>query len=572
MIVALTLVMLMGFLALGIDVASLYRERHKLQTITDLAVLSAVPDPARANERVTQAKSINQIPEAHIEALVKGRYLRNPAIPPEARFLPLTDGAPGINAISVRLRDDAPLSFARILTEDDHVTLRSTALAARTGAVSFSLDTALAQLDGDALHAFLNRAFMPSADLAVNNTSLFASTDVPVGDVVQALAAQLGFDGANPADILNRTVTPSQIMTALRTVSPDLAGTLNSMTGGSGDPFMIAEIVGGIDTELGLTIVEFLDTLQVSSLDILMAVARSNLVGEPVSTGTQTDVAGLLTQSVSLVAGEPPAQSGWIAIGETGVTLHRAALRVGTETELDPTLLGPVLSNVMTTRLSLPIYLELAGATATLDAMSCSEGPNDLVAEFITTPTPLDSSNGTAIAALYIGDLSSTDFASSGAVSPSDLGFADILDLEITLPVPLLPDITVGPITVQMRSTATIGQSGTERVSFTRTDIEAGRTTKRFGSENALTSGVASLMSEETTEFRIKPGRNDLRSGLPEGLLDTIMSALPGQLAQSLTAPVDGLLDATLASIGVELGTGHLTVEALHCERAQLVR
>ena len=222
--------------------------------------------------------------------------------------------------------------------------------------------------------------------------------------------------------------------------------------------------------------------------------------------------------------------------------------------------------------MSLPIYLELAGATATLDTMSCSEDPSSMAAEFITAPTPLDPANGTAIAALYIGDLTATDFASTGYIAPSDVGFADILDLQITLPLPLLPDITVGPITVQMRSTATIGHSGTERVSFTRSDIENGRTTRSFGSENVLTSGVSSLMSEETTEIRIKPGQDDLLSGLTAGLLNTIMSALPGQIAQSLTAPVDAILDETLASVGIELGTGRLTVEALHCERAQLVQ
>jgi len=50
------------------------------------------------------------------------------------------------------------------------------------------------------------------------------------------------------------------------------------------------------------------------------------------------------------------------------------------------------------------------------------------------------------------------------------------------------------------------------------------------------------------------------------------MAALPGQIAQSLTAPVDTILDETLASVGIDLGTGRLTVEALHCERAQLVQ
>lgn len=569
-IVALTFVMLMGFVALGVDTASLYRERHKLQSITDLAALSAVPELANAESRVTASKSANGVPEAATELLTKGRYLRNPAIPPDARFSPLPDGTPGMNAVRVRLRDDAPLSFAQIFTEDDHVTLRGTALAARTGAVSYSLDSAIAQLDGAAMLDFLNSAFTTSVSVNATDLAILAGTSVSAGDLVQALASQIGFNGANPADILNATVTPEQVLSALQSISTtSLANVVSLLSATEGSTLTVSEIVGGIDTELGLTVIDFLDEVQISALDVLMAVVPSTAPDQSIALDLNSEVSGLLSLNVSLIEGERAAQSGWIAMGEEGVTLHRAAVRVDIDTELSPTLLGSLLSGVTATRLHLPLYLEVAGATATLDRMSCSENPAEIAAEFVTSSTPLHPTNGTSVAALYLGELAQSDGAT---IDPSTLGFADFLTLEIRIPVPLLPDITVGPITVQVRSLATIGQSNTERLRFTRGDMNEGRTTQSFGSESLLTSGVTSLLSSNTTEVRIKPGQGNLLSSLTAGLLNTVMEALPLQLAQTLTGPVDTLLDSTLASIGLELGAGRLTVDALHCERAQLVQ
>ena len=575
-IVALTLVVLMGFVALGIDTASLFRERHKLQSITDLAALSAVPNPAQASARISTAKSANGIPEATTETVVTGRYLRNPTIPPDERFTPLPDGSPGINAVSVRLRDNAPLTFGQFLTEDDHVTLRSTALAARTGAVSFSLDSALAQLDGTALGAILSQSFGTSVALSAGDVSVLADSSFNAGDLVQALSSATGFSGSNPADILNEPVTPAQVVSALQGMaSGSLQNVLAQLDGAADTSLIVADIIGGIDPELGLTVVEFLDNTRVSAQDVLLAVVAANHAGQPVSIDTVIDVPGVLSTSTTLVAAEPPASSGWVALGEEGVTLHRAAMRLALDTEIAPSLLGPITPGVVATQVNLPLYLEIAGATATLESMSCNEDPSTIAAAFRTAATPLDPANGTSVAALYLGDLPGSEMTGNAAIDPSNLGFADVLDLTVTLPVPLLPDITVGPITLQMRSTATIGQSNADRLLFTRDDLmhsNENRRTQSFGSEALLSSSVTSLLSPDHTEIRIKPGQDGVVSGLVAEVLNTVMSILPAQLAAILTGQIDTVLDETLASLGVELGAGQLKVHALHCERARLVR
>ena len=572
-IVALMLVMLMGFVALGVDTASLFRERHKLQTVADLAALSAVPDPESAAARVTTSKTRNNAASVQTTEIVKGRYLRNPAIPREARFTPLPDGAAGINAVALRLQRDAPLSFAQILTEDDHVTLERAAMAARTGAVSFSLDSAIAQLDGAALNALLSGAFSASVDISLADQNLLAAMTLSAGDLFQALASQTGFNGTNPADILTQPVTASQVLAALQNVGGGPgAAVLAGLSSRDEAPFQVSDIVGGIDTDLGLTVVDFLNGLEVSVLDVLTGVASQTVAGQSLDLALDAEVTGLLSQEASLVAGEPPARSSWVAMGEEGVVLHRAAVRVALETEAEPTILGPLLNGVTATRVHLPIYLEVAGATARLDRMSCSEDRSKAAAVFSTAPTPLNPATGTSIAALHVGTLPGLGTSAAVGIDPAEIGFADILDLDITIPLPLLPDITVGPITVQMRSAVQIGQSSTQELIFTRGDIEDGRRTQSFGSEDVLTSSVNSLLSPERTEIRIKPGQTSVLTGVSASLVNTLLSILPERLATGLAGPVDGVVNAALQAMGSDLGVGNLTVEALHCERAQLVQ
>jgi len=139
-------------------------------------------------------------------------------------------------------------------------------------------------------------------------------------------------------------------------------------------------------------------------------------------------------------------------MGEEGVVLHRAAVRVALETEAEPTILGPLLTGLTASRVQVPIYLEMAGATARLDRMSWSEDRSKAAAVFSTAPTPLNPTTGTSIAALYLGTLPGSETSDAVGIDPAEIGFADILDLDITIPLPLLRDITICPITVQMRS------------------------------------------------------------------------------------------------------------------------
>ena len=394
---------------------------------------------------------------------------------------------------------------------------------------------------------------------------------VNLGDVLASLDAATGGPRRNPAEVLDITTTGAELITALQTVLPaDLSAALNGLRGATGAANIdVASLIGGIDTDLGLTASEFLSEVDGSALDVIRAIVGAQGASRTIDLDTNFIIADVLNTQASITAGEPAAQSGVIAIGEEGVQLHRAAVRLATDMALNPDMLSGLGAGVQVGRITLPIYTEIAGSTATLDQIGCNfTSPQNVAASFITTANPLHPANGTAVAALYLGDLPD----GSSAINPADVGFADIIIVDITVDLGLLPDIEIAELTIQARSTVTVGASVSDNVTFTIDDVASGDTVKTFGSGSLLSSAVSGLLSPDNTEFRIKPSQTGLVSGLAAPVVDALLAALPGSLLSALAPPVDAALDATLAVAGVQLGAGELTLAGHHCEPIRLVR
>lgn len=573
-IVALMLTVLFGFVALGVDVAALYRDRARLQAASDLGAMSAIADAGAARTRAEDAITRNGRDAATLTGLQMGRYLRNPAIPRDQRFIPLDTGAATVNAALVTLDDASPLYFGQIFSDRTDVVLRRSAMATRTGAVSFSLGSHLADLDPATLNAVLTAQYGAGAQIALGDITLLAETPVNLGALLQTLDGLTGGPSANPADILNAVTTADTLLDALEAeLPPALIGSLAGLTAAAaGQSVDVAAVVGGIDTQLGLTATDFLTEIDISALDIVKATIGAEGLSPPATLNTGLDVAGILGVDARLSAGEPPAQSGWVALGEAGVQLHRAAARLSLGIAADPGLLGALGTGVEATQLDLPVYLELAGATAALDEITCTGSrASDIAAAFSVSHTPLHPENGTAVAALYLGTLPA-GLNPTAPVDPATLGFADLLTLRIEIPVPLLPNIVLADLVVQVRSHVTVGTSDTDRIAFTRGDVQDGATTRRYGSELLVTSAVSTLLSSENTEIRIRPDQQDLVTGSVAPVVNTLLANLPAQLLTALTVPLDGVIDGVLASTGLRLGVGELDLTGHHCELIRLVQ
>jgi uncharacterized membrane protein len=572
-IVSLLLTVLLGFVALGVDVAALYRENANLQADADLAAMSSVRDPDQATPRAHLSLGKNKRENETLTELTTGRYLRNPEVPRENRFTPLAAGNPAINAVRVKLEDDGPLYFAKIFTQGDHVDLTRRATAIRTGAASFSLNSSIARLDLADLNLTLSESFGTEISITAGEHEALASADIDMGDFLEELDRLVGNGSRNPAEILDAEATAADVFTALQNVLPaEAAGSLNALMGAGGSlPVAVAALVGGIDSGLGLTAFEFASEVELKALDIIKAVASTNSHDTLLSADVALAVPGVTSVTTRLALGEPPAHSGWVALGEEGVQLHRAAARLLTEVNLEPNLLGSLGLGVSVTGLNLPIYVEVAGSTATLEEISCvSTEPEALAARFSTAPTPLSPENGTSVAALYLGEIEE-DVFTQGPISPSDVGFADILDITLRINV-LLGVVEIPGITIQARSNVALGSSQTESISFTNEDVQNGQTTGHFGSGELLTSAVSSLLSPAHTELRVKPQDQGLISLAAAPLVNTVLSILPGRLLTALTAPLDGVIDPVLNAAGLHLGEGELTLNRHHCEAIRLVQ
>ncbi|MET0436988.1 MAG: pilus assembly protein TadG-related protein, partial [Devosia sp.] len=74
--------------AIAVDAAALYHERRVIQSTVDLAAISAVPNPARAEEIV--AEIMTEAGFADLSGLVVtvGRFEPDPTRAPEDRFVP----------------------------------------------------------------------------------------------------------------------------------------------------------------------------------------------------------------------------------------------------------------------------------------------------------------------------------------------------------------------------------------------------------------------------------------------------------------------------------------------------
>ncbi|WP_428512139.1 TadG family pilus assembly protein [Roseovarius sp.] len=572
-IVSLMLTVLFGFVALGVDVAALYRDRARLQAASDLGALSAMADASAARPRAEDAIARNGRAPTTLTDLQTGRYFRNPAIPRTERFVASVDESTPVNAAFVTLTDDSPLYFGQIFSGASTVALNRSALATRTGAASFSLNSHLTNLDPAALNALLTAEYGAGAQIDAGDFSLLASTQINLGSLMETLDALVGGGSANPADVLDAVTTADTVLDALvAELPPALAGSLAGLaSAAAGQDIDVATVVGGIDTRLGLTATDFLTEFDVTALDIVKAVLAAEAI-EAASLGLDLNVAGIAGVDARLSAGEPPARSGWVALGEDGVQLHRAAARLALDIDADPGLLTGLAPEVTATGLRVPLYVELAGATASLEEISCTAArASDLAASFSVSHTPLHPANGTSVAALYLGTLP-TGTSATAAIDPASLGFADLLTVRIAIPVPLLPDLVLADLVVQARSHVALGRSNTETITFTRGDVAAGDAVRSFGSEQLVTNAVSTLLSSETTEIRVKPDQQGLVTGLAAPVVNTLLANLSGHLLAALTTPVDGVVDGVLADVGLELGAGELTLTGHHCELIRLVR
>ncbi|WP_274377261.1 TadG family pilus assembly protein [Celeribacter ethanolicus] len=576
-VVALFMTVAIGFLALGVDLGSLYFEQKTLQTRADMAAVSAVlnlDDSPAQNAQDTVAG--NALAVADLETLSYGRYLYDAAVSPEARFTvgDLTDT--GTNAAEVVLTDDAPLYFSSLFLGTNSTPLSASATAARFDFASFSLGSRLLSLDEGLLNALLEELLGTSLSLTALDYEALANTNIDLLTFTDALANRIDLTAASYEDILTSDidlldVAGALLDTGLVSGSTDvLTAILNGVVSSTLNASQLIAIDGD---NVALQLEDVLREVSVSALDILMTSVEILNQDHYIEASLDLDIPGVLDTDLGLIVGARKAGSGWITLGDRGATVHTAQVRLKLLLDLSPSLLEGIGEGVSVLSLRLPLYAEIASATATLADLNCDAGDaDDVVARFDTGFAPMTGTTGNHVLELFLGEFDAPTFEDTTTPLDADLlEPAKFLDLELSL---LL--ITIDLFSLNIKSHVATGISEQPETEFRVSQIGE---TQTYGVEGVLSSTVASLLDPDNLEISVSNDSQSLLGGLLElllapvvALVNLILTTLPNMLLTALLTPIDAVLDALFNLLGIGIGEADLTLEGVSCGKVMLVR
>ncbi|MEG3661994.1 TadG family pilus assembly protein [Celeribacter halophilus] len=585
-IVALFLTAAVGFMALGIDLGSLYFRQKTLQTQADMAAVSAVLnlyDEAESEEEeaprvaVTQTVSGNALSAAALTGLSYGRYDYDSAVLAEDRFTEgsLTDA--DVNAAKAELADSAPLFFAKSFLDADSTPLSASATAARFDFASFSLGSRLLSINtGESvLDGLLGGALGTTVDLDVLDYEALLDKQIDLLTFSDALGNRIGatvgdYDTILTSDIDLADIAGAILDTGVVTDSTDVLTTILNSTASTA--LNASDLIGIDGDNIAVQLEDILGEVNVNALDLLKAsldVVNKDRIIE--IDNLSLSLPNLLNTDLKLVVGEREAHSGWIMLGARGATLHTAQVRLKLELEIaTPTL----LSGVVKVSSEFSVYVEVANATASLVALNCNaQEDTDIIASFDTGLS--EDWAGTSLVEVFIGEFSEPDFEDTTTpLVSAELSPTTLLEVSALTTSLLLGDHVAS---VELEAHIDVGAAEQKQVDFTRED-EKNKVSKQISTGDLLGTTVSSLVSETDLDVIIGARSSLLGSLLGfllppvDDLLDRLFGIVPEQLITELLGPVDDTIDSLLNTLGIGIGQGDLTLDGVSCGKVILVQ
>jgi uncharacterized membrane protein len=185
-------------------------------------------------------------------------------------------------------------------------------------------------------------------------------------------------------------------------------------------------------------------------------------------------------------------------------------------------------------RIRLPLYLDVANATARLADASCSRSGGG-TATIATRPGIVDA---------WIGEVAAdmTDFRSALRVGKSSL-------------------VEVGPVKVRALAHVEAANTSDTQLAFDQRDIDT-RTIKRSDTRDIAASLVSSLVGDLTVEVQMA----GFGLSLPGGIQDALAASL-----SAVAKPLDAVVHSLLDLLGVHLGEADVRVNGLRCTGSGLL-
>ncbi len=514
--------MVFGMATLSLDASRFYLMKRSQQAVTDLAAVAAAANIGSARA----AAAANGVPAANLASVELGTYAADPTVAAAQRF---TTGGANPNAARVTLRSTASAMFGA-LAGTINATIGTRSVAVNANVAAFALGSSMASLDNGLINAVLGGLTHSTLSLSVLDYTNIASANVDLFGTANALAARIGATGTY-ASLAATTVRVADVVAAAADagaangMSASTIADLRAMAtaiGQSGPSIAFGSLVG-FGAYANLSIGSAAPVAAAMPL-LALVTAAARLGGGTAAVSTNIGVSSLtvLAASVKLAIGAAPVGSSYATIGPVGLTLHTAQTRL---------LLTVTLAQLgIITALNLPLYVEVAPATATLSAVGCSAGASvDPAATLSVSPGAVDGWIGT------VSDAMLTNMTSPVSASPAAL-------TSVTLPPLATLAISAGAHVTVSNNAAT-----------SPTDFTSSLLGGLFGSSLQLTATqtVLGITGSAT--------------------VPSVVTSAIGTLLTTALTPVDGLLSNTLASLGITVGDADTWVLATRCGQGALV-
>lgn len=527
MILAGGLAMLTGTAVLGVDTATLYLEKRRLQGAADAAALAAAADLDNATARAQAAVMLSPDNATRLVTMTPGRFSRDARLAVDARFV--ANGTPG-NAAQVALQSRVQPIFAQVFGYRD-ITIDARATAARIDLAGFSIGTRLASVQGGLPGALLSQLAGSELSVSAMDYNALVSGQVDLLKTAELLRTSAGVQVASFDEVLATDIALPTLVTAMAgaTTSSAAAQVLRSVAGKLPNRNVRLDTLIDLGPLGSRSAADPTRPVPVDAYAFLREALLLSSGTRQVQSAVDLGIPGIGQVRTWLQIGERPAGSHWLSIGEAGQTVVRSAQ---TRLWIDITLLNAPLS---LGSVRVPIFVELASAEARLAQIGCRGGPANATVALDVTP--------------------SVGHAAIADLDPANLPY-------FQQPMTLRPARLVGLPLVTLTGLADVQLGGVsaQRVHFSATDI--GGNVVKTVSTNDIAAGVASSLLR-TIDIRA----NVLGLGLSTGLLT---STLGNTL--SIAAPaLDLVVEQVTALAGVHVGQADVRVDGVRCGTPVLV-
>lgn len=518
--------------ALAIDMGSLYLERRTMQGAADLAAVAAASDIDRAEDAAMATLTANGFGDVHAVAVIRGRYEADAGVLPGARFVA---GKEPFNAVRLNVARGGDLYFAKSFMSSPEISV--SAVGTADAQATFSIGSRLASVHGGVANALLGALVGGNISLTAMDYNALLGANVSLDGFLSALAAEIGVTGGTYSDVLDSSATVGNVLTATaqaatssgQTQAAQAVATLLSQStstatvplNGLVDLGPLAHAaVGQPHAGLGADL---------NVMSLLSAAATAANGQNQVAANLNGTIPGLLSLTLDLAVGEAAQHSGWVAVGQPGASVQTAQTRLRLVAEVG----GSGLLAGVSVRL--PLYIEVAGAEARLDSLTCGVAqPGSKEAVIAARPSVVKA---------WIGDVALGGLSSFGTSVPVANGAV----------------VQAPTVSVSASAYAEMTNNSETELSFTQSDVD-GHVIKTAEVQDYTSSLVSTLLQSANLQVNVL--------GLGLGV-----SAIKS-LVLSLLAPVTAALDPLVASIlkvaGVHLGEVDVQVNGLRCGGAVL--